>query len=662
MEHYYNMKYCQQQQHNRNRNRNKNHSLALSVWFSITLLLLLHVNVHVSSFTIPRGDVHVHFTAADMRRIRGIQKRIPIPTRITSQRENILNCLEQRRTSVLNSNVNFNSGRSSSKSALALFATSKEKEKFKSRETDSNSVNSVGVKEIEIESNDTDTDTGDADADRSGTSIDNRGVQDEDSSSSSGGSNFENPSTAELELDYSIGTNSKKKKKKKKAELFPSSRSTSNSNGEKFKSSPSSSSSSSSWTDWSASSSLGSFLLKRKKIEEEEMQKIKDSDTSSHPTAQVKAKVKVGDKNLDTSLNQNEINELKLDDTNTKEKRKDDDKVQVQKQEEGGIEKGEKKEILDFVNATSSSVQREIDQTIKNIASFTTGKKEKNIYIEEGEKNEDEDILMIGLDEELVREVDESITILSNSRQTLMRDIDILPVEKPQPQSQQQPRPPPPLVDYDESNKEISNSSPLPLSGPDHTTRIERDMRHLAVSIASTVENAQQWKEFCEDGGGLLPLLECIRDGAEEIEEGIGDGDNMNDGAATAIGLIEQKEEAFVAAWSACKTLRDLCTISKPFAAIVTDSILRANTAWSQEVEQSDGTIKLEGGIISNFVTLLRYAQQDDILYNPRSRRGKMRALRNRGVQRMGSRKQKRGKLDEFIKRSCIVLFVQEHT
>ena len=99
----------------------------------------------------------------------------------------------------------------------------------------------------------------------------------------------------------------------------------------------------------------------------------------------------------------------------------------------------------------------------------------------------------------------------------------------------------------------------MPLSDPHHTDRIERDIRMLAVSIASTVDTAEQWRTFCNDGGGILPLLKCIREAAKEIEEGsIVDPDDENYET-----MLAMTEETLATACSACKTLRDLCAISK---------------------------------------------------------------------------------------------------
>ena len=347
----------------------------------------------------------------------------------------------------------------------------------------------------------------------------------------------------------------------------------------------------SSWSDWSTSaSSLGSFLLKRKKIEEEAMKKRGGSEDEGEG-----------------------------------------------KMTEGG-------------NYKLPDVQKEFDQTMKTIASEAEGtfvsfidltkgtgggkkdnkdESKKKTRKRKGKRFNDIDDLQ-GLDEDIVREVDESITLLSAPQELLKKDIEVLamPITIEQPNVE--------ILETDDSL-----ISTLPLSDVAHTARIEKDMRHLAVSIASTIEDAEQWKTFMEDGGGVLPLLECIRDGAKEIEKGPWEKDVRDEGM---VGLVEKREEAFAAACTACKTLRDLCAISKPFASIITDSILRADVAWSTPVQNKDEQTNFEGGIISNLITLLRFSQEADLLYNRRSRQQKIRALRNKGVQRLGNRKQKRSK------------------
>jgi len=76
-------------------------------------------------------------------------------------------------------------------------------------------------------------------------------------------------------------------------------------------------------------------------------------------------------------------------------------------------------------------------------------------------------------------------------------------------------------------------------------------LRHISVSIAASIENQWQWKLFFNEGGGVLPLLECIRDGARAVEQGKldfldGDVEGTNS-------LKEQHEASFAAACTACR-------------------------------------------------------------------------------------------------------------
>lgn len=397
------------------------------------------------------------------------------------------------------------------------------------------------------------------------------------------------------------------------------------------------------WYDWSTpASSLGSLLLKRKKIEEEEIKKkIENLTSSPSPSSS----------NMD-----NQDNDDNDDKTNGESSQRDeeDDNLMILFQDEINIDG------LDFNGKDITEVQKEIDQTIKTLASeaeetivsfidLTKGRIDSSSGSkdERGKSSEnEEDLSSEGLDEELVREVDESVNMLTSSQQNLMKDIEVLitPATKTNQVQQQQ-----------QQQTEVDPSIKLPLSGPGHTARIERDMKQLAVSIASTVEDAQQWQTYTEDGGGLLPLLECIRDGAKEIENGPWEKNLYYDEGMTS--LVEKREEAFAAACAACKTLRDLCSISKPFASMITDSILRANSVWSDPVTHKDGQITLDGGLISNLVTLLRFSQQADNLTNPKSTKQKLRAFRNGGVQRLGNRRQKRGQSSKYNLQQKIFIF-----
>ena len=170
-----------------------------------------------------------------------------------------------------------------------------------------------------------------------------------------------------------------------------------------------------------------------------------------------------------------------------------------------------------------------------------------------------------------------------------------------------------------------------PLRMPEHYfERISRDMRHLAVSIASSIEDVDQWRTFCQEGnGGLMPLLECIREGARFINlqkhflaQKRGPS-NMEGGV-----FLEQHEETFMAACSACRALRDLCAVSPELSAVITDGILRANAAWSttttstthrsqefnnykeEEAERGRQVHQFGNNLMHDFMTMLRYANE----------------------------------------------------
>eukprot|EP00565_Helicotheca_tamesis_P006505 CAMPEP_0185734444 /NCGR_PEP_ID=MMETSP1171-20130828/22490_1 /TAXON_ID=374046 /ORGANISM="Helicotheca tamensis, Strain CCMP826" /LENGTH=926 /DNA_ID=CAMNT_0028404437 /DNA_START=410 /DNA_END=3187 /DNA_ORIENTATION=+ len=176
--------------------------------------------------------------------------------------------------------------------------------------------------------------------------------------------------------------------------------------------------------------------------------------------------------------------------------------------------------------------------------------------------------------------------------------------------------------------KVIGSAATLPLSDPEHyTDRIGRDMRHLSLSIASSVDSAWQWQLFCDEGGGILPLLQCIREGAKSFEEG---GDDFlladyhgDDELMTK--FMEQHEESFAAACTACRSLRDLCALSDEFAAVVTDDILRADAAWSVNVPSlnNHGEACSSGGLISDLVTLLKHANEAEKMYSGGKRKRK---------------------------------------
>jgi len=210
-----------------------------------------------------------------------------------------------------------------------------------------------------------------------------------------------------------------------------------------------------------------------------------------------------------------------------------------------------------------------------------------------------------------MKELDESVNQLSIT-DSLMDDIQIIPNSQNSHVASQQPTT---TLPGDVIGKDI-----LRLSYPEHyKNRIGRDMRHLAVSIAASIDKPWQWKLFFDEGGGVLPLLECIRDGARSVEKGRADGDI--EGTTTNSQLLleqQQNEVSFAAACTACRALRDLSALSKDFAAVVTDDILRVNEQWSTCVVEGVGYDCYSGGLISDLLILLRHANEAESFYNGR--------------------------------------------
>ncbi|KAL7518065.1 hypothetical protein ACHAWX_002922 [Stephanocyclus meneghinianus] len=198
------------------------------------------------------------------------------------------------------------------------------------------------------------------------------------------------------------------------------------------------------------------------------------------------------------------------------------------------------------------------------------------------------------IDQKIARELDDSVTSLAII-DGMLEDLEILP------QSEHE-------TCHRKSERTLSEQADiLRLSHPEHyEKRIGRDMRHLAVSIAASIDKPWQWKLFFDEGGGVLPLLECIRDGARSVEKG--NADFMDgDVEGTAI-LMEQHEASFAAACTACRALRDLSALSKDFSAVVTDDILKVNEQWSTCVVEGKGYDCSSGGLVSDLLILLKHA------------------------------------------------------
>ena len=164
------------------------------------------------------------------------------------------------------------------------------------------------------------------------------------------------------------------------------------------------------------------------------------------------------------------------------------------------------------------------------------------------------------------------------------------------------------------------------------------------VSIAATIDKPWQWKLFFDEGGGVLPLLECIRDGARSVDT-VPDFLDDDDVEGTN-SLKEQHEASFAAACTACRALRDLSALSKDFAAVVTDDILRVNAQWSTCVVEGNGFDCSSGGLMSDLLTLLKHANEDKAFYKvPRKgKRGSRRASFS-----LSNRKQRRGRWLQWL-------------
>jgi len=136
-----------------------------------------------------------------------------------------------------------------------------------------------------------------------------------------------------------------------------------------------------------------------------------------------------------------------------------------------------------------------------------------------------------------------------------------------------------------------------------YNERISRDIRHLAVRIASTIESPEQLTQFCQENGGFKPLFECIHEGALLFNGNSYDLADYTRVPSKEILTKEklEKEEIFSAASSACKALRDLSNLSQDVASVLTDSALQMNIT-----KENKGEITL----IDDLVSLLRYVNK----------------------------------------------------
>jgi hypothetical protein len=192
------------------------------------------------------------------------------------------------------------------------------------------------------------------------------------------------------------------------------------------------------------------------------------------------------------------------------------------------------------------------------------------------------------IDAEIAKELDDSVSIrITNS----LKDITLLELPEVC-------RITTPTVNNDK--EEEKTDLPLLSRAEHYDGRIGRDMRHLAVSVVSSIDDVAEWQLFCEqNSGGLEPLIECIRDGATSIREG---SDEKITSKSQNNRSDHYLEVSFQAASSACRALRDLCALSLDLAAVITDGLLRANTAYKNKGEYT---------LMEDLCTILRHA--DDL-------------------------------------------------
>lgn len=376
---------------------------------------------------------------------------------------------------------------------------------------------------------------------------------------------------------------------------------------------------------WRAMPSLGSFLLRRKTIEEEEAQK---SEGDINNTIAGSDDVGIND-NVDvlTGLAKGSA-DLKEDGGTEKDLDETLQKVAINTESATVLRISETDSNISSIG-NSLDLKNEPDDKKSAISRSSSGKKGKNLAIlNSGTDGSEVDFR--GMNQDLIKEVDDSVRIINSSRDEIEKDIEDLL-----------------LPESDSGDREMklgknrySDSTPLPLGDKRHIARIDVDMGRLAVSIASTIETEEEWKIFTDDGGGALPIFECIRAGAREVRQGaIG---NISD--ESMLSLVEQQDAAFEAASSACKVLRDLCGISKPLSAVITDSIIRADTVWADPIIRENKEIRLSNGLISDLVTLLRYSIEGDRLYSLDQYTRGSKIFRGRGLKILRQRRQKKGK------------------
>ena len=105
-----------------------------------------------------------------------------------------------------------------------------------------------------------------------------------------------------------------------------------------------------------------------------------------------------------------------------------------------------------------------------------------------------------------------------------------------------------------------------------------------------------------------------------------------------------RRENAFVAACSAVKVLRDLCSIDHNWAAFITDEILASESKTDDNESKATGS----SSFLEDISIMLKYANEADMFYTKNLFRFR-RELKARGITRFGSRRQRRREFNIFL-------------
>ena len=259
--------------------------------------------------------------------------------------------------------------------------------------------------------------------------------------------------------------------------------------------------------------------------------------------------------------------------------------------------------------------------------------------------DDDESQLLSPMDLETAQELDQAVT--HKARQELLDDlVDVLDLPH-----QYQP------TSEEEAQQYLRD---MPLSRPEHhRDRIGREIRLVATSVASSVEDEWQWRLFCEQEGGVETLLRCIRDGARFLERQVQTNNNWQTDEAAFANLVGQYQQFYGAACSACRALRDLAALSPEMAAVMTDELLRANHATQGRLLDDIASLLVaaenDQHLLQQMTTLLRQQQQQQQQPNKNKRLGLSQQQQRPLVRIQGGRQTRRGK---NTRRESVFLFV----